>query len=322
MSVEPATVAAALSLARAAGIDRLDAQLLLAHVLGRSRTWLHANDDALLDAPARAAFSALVARRALGEPLAYLVGEKEFHGLSLRVDASVLVPRPDTEVLVEWAIEKLTLGTGSATGISTSSSAAPDASRVDAPVPTERVLDLGTGSGAISLAVKHACPAATVTATDVSDAALGVARANAHRLGLDVTFLPGNWWQAVGAARFDLVLSNPPYIAGGDPHLPALRHEPALALTPGGDGLGALREIVASARHHLADGGWLLLEHGHDQAGAVQALLRAAGFEAVESRRDLGGNWRCTGGRWPTPGRGVSGDAAGLLMPHGAHPTA
>ncbi|MES3015087.1 MAG: HemK/PrmC family methyltransferase, partial [Pseudomonadota bacterium] len=163
----------------------------------------------------------------------------------------------------------------------------------DAPL---RVIDLGTGSGAIALAVKRARPGALVVATDISEAALAVARANAARLGLDVAMQHGAWWHGLEGRRFDLVLSNPPYIAGADPHLAALKHEPTLALTPGGDGLGALREIIAGAREHLAAGGWLLLEHGYDQADAVQALLCAQGFAAIETRCDLGSQPRCTGG--------------------------
>ena len=267
------TVAGALGEAKAARLDRLDAQLLLGHVLGQSRAWLIAHDDAALDAAQRDAFRALLPRRAAGEPVAYLVGEKAFRGLVLQVDANVLVPRPDTELLVDWAIELL----------------APDAA--------QRVVDLGTGSGAIALAVKHARPAAAVLATDISAAALAVARANAARLGLAVTLQQGAWWCGLEGRRFDLVLGNPPYIAAGDPHLGALQHEPTLALTPGGDGLDALREIIAGASDHLSTGGWLLLEHGHDQADEVQALLRAQGFVAVETRRDLGGQPRCTGGQ-------------------------
>lgn len=268
-----ATVAGALAEAKALGLDRLDAQLLLAHVLARPRPWLIAHDDALLDAAQRDAFRALAARRVAGEPVAYLVGEKAFHGLVLQVDANVLVPRPDTELLVEWAIELLP----------------PDA--------PWRVIDLGTGSGAIALAVKQARPGASVVATDISDAALAVARANAARLGLDVAMQHSAWWRGLEGRRFDLVLSNPPYIAGADPHLAGLQHEPTLALTPGGDGLGALREIIKGARDHLAPGGWLLLEHGYDQANAVQALLRAQGFAAIATRRDLRSQPRCTGGR-------------------------
>jgi len=267
----PATVAQALTHARVLGVDRLDAQLIVAHQLGQSRSWVIAHDDAGLDSLQSDALQAAFARRAAGEPLAYVLGEKEFHGLLLHVDANVLVPRPDTEVLVDWALELL------------AGKAAP------------RVVDLGTGSGAIALAVKRGCPDAAVLATDISAAALEVARANARRLALDVAFAQSTWWAALSDQRFELVLSNPPYIAGGDPHLPALRHEPALALTPGGDGLDALREIVEGASAHMAPGGWLLLEHGYDQAEAVQALLRVRGFDGIATRRDLGGQPRCTG---------------------------
>ncbi len=269
------TVASALAEARARGLDRLDAQLLLAHVLQRPRSWLLAHDtDAL--APAQAdAYAHAVARRAGGEPLAYIVGHKEFHGLTLAVDASVLVPRPDTETLVDWALEHLDAGQALA------------------------VVDLGTGSGAIALALKHARPAARVHAVDASAAALATARGNAQRLGLDVAFHLGHWWSPLAGRRFDLVVANPPYIAEGDPHLPALHAEPAMALTAGVDGLQAIRDIVTGAGAHLAAGGWLLLEHGHDQAEVVAALLQAAGFGRVSSRTDLAGVPRCTGGRWP-----------------------
>jgi release factor glutamine methyltransferase len=271
------TLADALGEAKQAGVERLDAQLLLAHLLARPRAWLIAHDDTPLDVAQGPAWRALLARRAAGEPLAYLVGAKEFHGLTLQVDARVLVPRPETELLVDWALERLADATG----------------------PAPRVADLGTGSGAIALAVKHAWPAAEVLATDVDDGALEVARANAARLGLALATRRSAWWAALVGERFDLVLSNPPYIAGADPHLPALRHEPSLALTPGGDGLDALRAIVAGAGAHLRAGGWLLLEHGHDQAEAVHALLRLHGFEAIETRRDLAGQPRCTGGQAP-----------------------
>ena len=276
MSGAPATIASMLAAAKTAGIDRLEAQWLLAHVLGCPRSWLMAHDDAPLDPAQLGALRALLARHAAGEPLAYLVGAAEFHGLVLQVDANVLVPRPDTELLVDWAIELL--------------SAAPTAAR-------PRVVDLGTGSGAIALAVKHACSAADVLATDISAGALRVAQANAARLGLDVALMPSAWWSALDGRRFDLALSNPPYIAGGDPHLAALHHEPTLALTPGGDGLDALRAIIAGAPARLEPGGWLLLEHGYDQADAVQALLRAHGFSGIATRQDLGGRPRCTGGR-------------------------
>ena len=268
-------VAQALHEARALGVDRLDTLMLLADKLACSRTWLLANDDAALSTEQANHLRAQFARRASGEPLAYLLGEKEFHGLMLKVDSNVLVPRPDTEVLVDWALELL------------------------AGMQRPSVVDLGTGSGAIALAVKHAHPDAVVLATDVSSAALGVARGNARRLALDVQFIEGSWWQAVRQRRFHLALSNPPYIAGGDRHLAALAHEPVLALTPGGDGLGALRHIVAGAATHLEPGGRLLLEHGFDQADAVQALLCEHGFGNVQTRNDIAGQPRCSGGHRP-----------------------
>ena len=274
------TVAQTLAAATTLGVDRLDASLLLGHQLQRGRALLIAHDDALLGAAEAQAFAAACQRRVAGEPLAYLIGEQEFHGLRLQVTPDVLVPRPDTETLVDWALDLLR------------------APGWHASAP--RVLDLGTGSGAIGLAVAQRHPAAQVTATDLSPAALAVAAGNARRLGLVVAWAEGSWWAAVApGARFDLLLSNPPYIAGNDPHLPALRHEPTLALTPGGDGLGALRQIIAGAPAHLAPGGWLLLEHGWDQAAAVAALLQAAGFEAIGTRHDIAGRPRCTGGRWP-----------------------
>lgn len=270
------TVADVLRQARALRVERLDAQRLLAHVLARPRSWLAAHEDAALDAAQSAAALASLARLAAGEPLAYVLGEQEFHGLALRVNADVLVPRPDTEVLVGWALELLA------------------GAMVN--VVNPRVVDLGTGSGAIALAVRHARCDAAVFATDISAAALEVARTNATRLGLSVSLLSGAWWAALGDRRFHLALSNPPYIAGGDPHLAALRHEPMLALSPGGDGLAALRQIVDGASDHLEPGGWLLLEHGYDQSEAVRTLLHEHDFSGIETRRDLGGRQRCTAG--------------------------
>jgi release factor glutamine methyltransferase len=267
-------VAEALALARSLGVARLDAQLLLAHHLQRSRVWVLAHDEAPLGAEQAAAYRADLQRRAGGEPLAYLLGEREFHGLALHVTPAVLVPRPETEVLVDWALALLAGRAAS-------------------------VVDLGTGSGAIALALRHRNPAAAVTATDASAAALAVAADNARRHGLAVEFVGGDWWQAVAGRRFDLALSNPPYVAGDDPHLPALAHEPRSALTPEGDGLAALRRVVADAPAHLEPGAWLLLEHGHDQAFAVQALFAQRGFEAPVTRQDLAGLPRCTGARWP-----------------------
>ncbi len=263
----------ALEAARAAGVARLDAQLLLAHELRQSRAWLIAHDEDELPPSAAARFGAALKARADGTPLAYLVGTKEFRGFELEVTPAVLVPRPETELLVEWAL----------------SLAAPEGT----------IVDLGTGSGAVALALAAARPRARLTATDASAAALAVARRNGVRLGLAVEWLQGDWWAPLAGRRFDLAVSNPPYIAGDDPHLAALAREPRAALTPEGDGLASLRELCAGAAAHLNPGGWLLLEHGFDQDHAVRALLGAAGFEAVETRRDLAGLPRCTGGRRP-----------------------
>ena len=269
----PPSVREALATARNSGVDGLDAQLLLASCLDRSRSWLIAHDDTLLTPPQADRYGAWLARRAAGEPLAFLFGEKEFHGLRLQVDLRVLVPRPDTETLVDWALELLATRPDGAT----------------------RVVDLGTGSGAIALALKHAQPGADVTALDASGGALEVARANAAALRLDVRLVSGNWWSAVQGERFDIAVSNPPYIALHDPHLAALTHEPAIALTAGIDGLDALRHLIDHAAAHLRPGGWLLLEHGHDQGPAVQGLLFQSGFARVETRCDLAGHWRCSG---------------------------
>jgi release factor glutamine methyltransferase len=268
-------VADALALARAHGLDRLDAQVLLAHRLARPRAWLIAHDDHDITADQVQAYRDDVARRADGVPLAHLVGEREFHGLRLAVSPAVLVPRPDTEVLVDWALECL--------------------AGLDRP----RVLDLGTGSGAIAVSVAHARPDAIVTATDIDNATLDVARANARTHGVTLEILHGAWWQPAAGRHFELIVSNPPYIAANDPHLPALVHEPRHALTPGGDGLDALRVLAAGAPAHLVPGGQLLLEHGFDQGQAVRELLAAAGFEGIVTRLDLAGHERCSGGRRP-----------------------
>ncbi|OBS30176.1 protein-(glutamine-N5) methyltransferase, release factor-specific [Tepidimonas fonticaldi] len=291
----PSTLRDALRAAQARGMDRLDAQWLLLHALGRplaDRAWLLAHDDTPLAPEAAARYAALCQRRIDGEPLAYLTGERGFYGLTLRVDARVLDPRPDTETLVDWALAVLPAHAG------------------------VRVVDLGTGSGAIALALQHARPDAAVWGLDQSADALTVAAANGRRLGLPVRWVQGRWWSdwrpwPGGAddagmadappwpARFDLIVANPPYLRADDPHLDALRHEPIGALVGGADGLDDLRAIVAGAPARLEPGGWLLLEHGWDQAEAVAALLQQGGWRDIDHRRDLGGHRRCTGGRWP-----------------------
>ena len=264
----------ALAQARAVGIARLDAQWLLCHLFKRPRSWLLAHDDEPLPAADDATWAGLLRRRAAGEPLAYVLGEREFCGLALQVTPAVLVPRPETELLVQWALECLG----------------------DAPALT--VIDLGTGSGAIALALLRARPDIDMLATDASAEALAVAQGNAQRHGLPLRLSQGDWWAAAGSTRFSLALSNPPYIAVGDPHLHALAHEPLCALTAGEDGLDALRQLIVGAPDHLIPGAWLLLEHGHDQACAVQTMLRGCGFGAAQTRHDLAGLPRCTGARW------------------------
>lgn len=271
------TVDQTVSQAITMGVPRLEAQMLLLHALGRplnDRAWLVINSDAPLKPDTHSTFSQFVQRRLATEPVAYITGRKEFFGLMLQVDARVLDPRPDTETLVEWALEQLPTET------------------------TQRVLDLGTGSGAVALALQHHRPQNQITAVDASADALAVAQANAHRLQLPVHFIHSDWMAAV-LGRFEMIVSNPPYVVDGDPHLSALTHEPLQALTSGPDGLDDIRQIIAQAPSRLVPGGWLLLEHGWDQAKAVQTLLDQAGFEQVQSRQDLAGVDRCTGGRKP-----------------------
>jgi release factor glutamine methyltransferase len=256
------------------GLARADAQLLLLHCLGQAlhdRAWLMTHDANPLTDSQRDAWQKALARRLQGEPVAYITGHKDFFGLTLHVDARVLDPRPDTETLVEWALELLPLDS------------------------RHRVLDLGTGSGAVALALQHQRPHCEVSAVDVSEDALQVAQANALRLKLPVHFVRSHWMDTV-QGRFDLIVSNPPYVAEADPHLAALAHEPRQALTSGPSGLQDLAQIVAQAPQHLKTGGCLLLEHGWDQASAVQDLLRKTGFRGVQTRQDLAGVDRCTGG--------------------------
>lgn len=263
--------------ARLAGPDaRHEAEHLLLHVLGRDRAWLFAHGDDPLRDPEATAFEALLRRRAAGEPLAYLLGRRGFWTLDLQVSPATLIPRPETERLVELALERL-----------------PE----DRPL---RIADLGTGSGAIALALASERPLAQVVATDVSEEALAIALTNAEANRLaNVAFRRGSWLAPLAAERFDLIASNPPYIADGDPHLSQgdLRFEPPTALSSGADGLDAIREIVASAPAHLRPGGWLLLEHGWDQGGAIRALLLAAGFADVATETDLEQRDRVTLGR-------------------------
>ena len=275
-TVASALAAAALRLG--GGEGRADAELLLAHALAKPRSWLYAWGDAALPPEAAARFAALLQRRVLGEPVAYLVGRREFWSLDLEVTPATLVPRPETELLVELALERLPRD-GAA-----------------------RVLDLGTGSGAIALAIARERPGARVSAVDASAAALAVAQRNAVRLGLDrVRFLRSDWFSAVRDECFDLLLSNPPYLAEGDPHLRegSLPHEPAQALSSGRDGLDALRVICAEAPARLAPAGWLLFEHGLAQGEAARALLQSAGFEQAQTWRDLEGRERVSGGVRP-----------------------
>ncbi|WP_202844497.1 peptide chain release factor N(5)-glutamine methyltransferase [Luteimonas saliphila] len=259
-------------------IEPAEAEILLAHALRKPRGWLYAHASDALDTADASRFETLLSRRQAGEPVAYLCGRRGFWTLDLAVTPDTLVPRPETELLVELALAQL---------------------------PEDRELelaDLGTGSGAIALALASERPRARVAATDASAAALDVARGNARDAGLaNVGFHPGDWFGAVPGRRFALVVSNPPYIAQGDPHLSQgdLRHEPAMALASGADGLDAIRVIVRDAPAHLHPGGWLLLEHGLDQGDAVRALLRAAGFGEVATHRDLEQRDRVSLGRIP-----------------------
>ena len=272
------TLTQCLRQAHALGLVRVDAQMLLLHTVGRplhDRAWLLAHDHENLTPAQQATWQVALQRRLGGEPVAYITGQKDFFGLNLAVDARVLDPRPDTETLVEWALATL-----------------PPPHPAS---PSWRILDLGTGSGAVALALQHARPDAQIWAVDTSEDALAVASANAQRLQLPVQFVHSHWMDAL-AGPFELIVSNPPYVADQDPHLTALSHEPIQALASGVDGLDDIRLIVAQAPSRLASGGWLLLEHGWDQAQAVQQLLRESGFGQVQSRRDLAGVDRCTGG--------------------------
>jgi release factor glutamine methyltransferase len=254
-------------------LGALENRMLLSHVLGLSRVQLITQSERVLSSDEAAQLSKLIERRWNGEPMAYLIGQREFYGLPFYVDPSVLIPRPDTELLVELALDRL---------------------------PQQgSVLDMGTGSGAIAIALAHTRPDAKVTALDVSAAALAVARRNADANRVKLDLIASNWYDALGDWRFEMIVANPPYIASGDIHLSQgdLRFEPIGALTDHLDGLSALRCIVQGAARHLAPRGWLLMEHGYDQAEAVRALLNAAGYGAVQSWHDLAGIARVSGGQ-------------------------
>jgi release factor glutamine methyltransferase len=256
---------------------RSETELLLMHALHVNRAWLFAHGDDEIDQAAAERFRALVERRAIGEPLAYLIGHREFFSLDLQVTPDVLIPRPETELLVELALARI-----------------PQSINMD-------IADLGTGSGAVALALAHERPQVRVLATDASSAALDVARKNALRLKIgNVEFAQGNWCAPLDGRKFSLIVSNPPYIAAGDRHLDHgdLRFEPAAALASGSAGLDAIRAIVQSVPEHLQSAGWLLLEHGHDQGAAVRAILQARGFAGIETARDLEGRDRVSSARY------------------------
>jgi release factor glutamine methyltransferase len=255
-------------------LDAVDNRILLCHALNLSRVSLITQSERALSADEARRHAALVQRRLDGEPVAYILGRREFFGLPFEVGSAVLIPRPDTELLVELTLDRLP--------------------------PQGRALDMGTGSGAIAVALAHTRPDADVTALDVSAAALAVAQRNAAANGARVAFLQSDWYAALdGLPPFDVIASNPPYIASGDRHLSEgdLRFEPVGALTDHADGLSALRIIIAGARRHLKPQGWLLMEHGYDQSAAVRALLTAQGYTDVQSWTDLAGIERVSGAR-------------------------
>ncbi len=251
------------------GLEAREARLLLAHATGFSEAAVMAFPERALSAEAEQRFAAFAERRRGGEPVAYILGRQEFYSLPLAVNPAVLIPRPETELLVELALQR----------------------------EFASVADLGTGSGAIALVIKKHRPHARVVAVEASAAALEVAKRNAVALGLDVEWRHGRWFGPFRGERFDLIVSNPPYVARGDPHLAALRYEPAAALVSGADGLDAIRDIATAARAHLVDGGWLLLEHGIGQDAAVRGLLGQAGLEEVRTWPDLAGIPRVSGAK-------------------------
>lgn len=279
------TIAAALDAAREK-LPGFEARLLLGQVLRQPPVWLLTHDDAVLDDAVLGAFNALVTRRHAGEPVAYLLGHREFFGRDFVTAPGVLIPRPETELLVDIALKKL--GVGDAAAKTETARNAP------------QILDLGTGTGCIAITLALECPQARVTAVDASAAALAIAKENAQQLNATVRFLQSDWYSSVAGETFDLIVSNPPYIAAADAHLTQgdLRFEPPAALASGAEGLDAIRHIIATAPAHLSPQGQLWLEHGFDQEDAVRALLTGAGFIAIEQYRDLAGIVRVSGGGW------------------------
>jgi release factor glutamine methyltransferase len=266
------------ALAVDSGTARIEVQSLLQHMLNVPRAWLLAHPEYCLDEDMQSRYDTLLHRRVNGEPLAYILGEREFFGQMFKVTPATLIPRPETELLVELALQRMPLH------------------------QLFRVLDLGAGSGAIALSIAHARPKSEVLACDTAATVLAVACENAQRLGVpNATFVQSDWYSAFHGQRFDLIVSNPPYVAEGDPHLQQgdLRFEPASALSSGADGLRDIRHIVTGAPAHLSPGGWLLLEHGYDQAKQVCKLMLEAGFGEIFSAADLAGIERVSGGRLP-----------------------
>lgn len=287
------------------GSARIEVQCLLQAALQVNRAWLLTHPEHRLDDGQNARYAALIARRLHGEPVAHILGEREFYGLKFKVSPATLIPRPDTELLVELALQRVP-PPSPPSPIQQVGEGSRQAGR------GYRVLDLGTGSGAIALSIAHARPDVEVTGVDASQDALDVARENARHLNIgNVRLLRSDWFTALGGERFDLIVSNPPYIAAGDIHLTQgdLRFEPRSALASGTDGLGDIRRIVAGARTHLNAGGWLLFEHGYDQAGRARDLLRKEGYAGVFSARDLAGIERVSGGSCPTSAAGPESDA-------------
>ncbi len=279
------------------GSARIEVQSLLQAVLQADRAWLLAHSEHLLDDEQYARYKALLERRLCGEPIAYLLGSREFFGLNFKVSPATLIPRPETELLVELALQRC----GRVAALPPGTHRPPPCGGIPR-LPSPRILDLGTGSGAIALSIAHVRPDVEVVAVDASEAALEVARENALRLNIgNVRLLRSDWFSVLRGEHFDLIVSNPPYVAANDAHLAQgdLRFEPRAALASGADGLDDIRRICAQAKAHLNPDGWLLFEHGHDQAERVRTLLLQAGFAGIFSARDLAGIERVSGGHNP-----------------------